>query len=70
LLTDAEDNHNNLPTFPGKDEADSSKGEIMSDLIYLIYSLLLLAGMFAMVLADDRRARRRLRQLANWLVIR
>ncbi len=42
----------------------------MSDLIYLIYSLLLLAGMFAMVLADDRRARRRLRQLANWLVIR
>ena len=39
----------------------------MSD---FLYSLLLLAGVIAMVLADDRRTRHRLRRLMNWLVVR
>jgi hypothetical protein len=39
----------------------------MSD---LVFSLLLLVGMVALVLIDDPRAWRRLRQLAGRLVIR
>lgn len=33
----------------------------------LLYSLLLLAGLIAVVLVDDRGTRRKLRRLSHWL---
>jgi hypothetical protein len=36
----------------------------------LLYSLLLMAGLIAVVLVDDRKARRKLRRLSQWLAAR